>query len=264
MKKTCSQLKDAARYVMLGHYGIMAAALLVIYLSGTILKIPFSQRQAMGILYNIPSRIIVGQAGLLLVSLVIYITRAGFMYIQLQAARQRPVRFSDLLYGFKNRPDRYIGYWILLQIIPCLCVLPGIICMKLSGVPVFRALCDIGALTSYSFKRTPLELAGCILFIFGLLIYWIISLFLYQTVYLMLDHPEMKVIDAMRTSIHYMTGNAWRLFKLQISFIGWLLLGFFTLFIGYLWILPYIYQSFTQFYLDVVPSSQQESEYQNN
>ena len=74
----------------------------------------------------------------------------------------------------------------------------------------------------------------------------------------------MKVIDAMSTSIHYMTGNAWRLFKLQISFIGWLLLGFFTLFIGYLWILPYIYQSFTQFYLDVVPSSRQESEYQNN
>lgn len=264
MKKTCSQLKDTARYALLGHYGIMAAALLTIYLSGAILQIPFAQRQSMGILYNIPSRIVIGQAGLLLVSLVIYISRVGFMYIQLQVARQRPAHFSGLLYGFKNRPDRYIGYWILSQIIPVLCVLPGIICMKLSGIPVFQALCDVSVLTSYSFKRTPLELVGCILFIFGFFIYWIISLFLHQTVYLMLDHSELRVIDAMHTSIHYMTGNAWRLFKLQLSFIGWLLLGFFTLCIGYLWILPYIYQSFTQFYLDVIPSSRQESEDQND
>ena len=37
-----------------------------------------------------------------------------------------------------------------------------------------------------------------------------------------------------------MTNNRAKLFGLQLSFIGWALLGIFTFFIGYLWLIPYI------------------------
>lgn len=36
-----------------------------------------------------------------------------------------------------------------------------------------------------------------------------------------------------------MNGHKWELFVLELSFIGWYLLGFVTLGIGLLWVVPY-------------------------
>ena len=82
-----------------------------------------------------------------------------------------------------------------------------------------------------------------------------------QCIYLLLDHHELKVTDAMRTSLRYMKGNKWRLFKLYLSFIGWFLLGLLTFGIGYLWIEPYFSQSLIQFYLDLTQTDSSQPEY---
>ena len=37
-----------------------------------------------------------------------------------------------------------------------------------------------------------------------------------------------------------MTGNRWKLFCLEFSFIGWAILATLTLGIGFLWLIPYI------------------------
>ncbi|MEI3339838.1 MAG: DUF975 family protein [Eubacterium sp.] len=58
----------------------------------------------------------------------------------------------------------------------------------------------------------------------------------------------------MKWSMQHMKGNKGRLFRLWISFIGWALLGLLTLGIGFLWIEPYVNQSLTQFYQDLVLS----------
>lgn len=48
-----------------------------------------------------------------------------------------------------------------------------------------------------------------------------------------------------------MDGHKLDLFLLELSFIGWYLLGILTLCIGYLWIVPYQYTTMAVFYEDV-------------
>lgn len=58
--------------------------------------------------------------------------------------------------------------------------------------------------------------------------------------YVAFDNPNMLPKDCVATSEELMTNNRAKLFGLQLSFIGWALLGIFTFFIGYLWLIPYI------------------------
>ena len=69
--------------------------------------------------------------------------------------------------------------------------------------------------------------------------------------YLMAENPDMGVMEAINRSKELMYGNKWRLFCLQLSFIGWDLLCLFTLGIGYLWLTPYRNAAETAFYLEV-------------
>lgn len=248
MKKTCAQLKDAARGALLGHYGILIAATIVTEIILTILQIPFSRMLKTGQIYHAPSRLILGYAGMIIVLLVSILINAGLSYIHLQISRKQTVHFSDLLYGCKNRPDRYIGSGLLFILITFICIMPGMICTLIAS---FQDLTQM----------MPLMIIGIILMAAGCIVYLIIMLCLSQTIYLMIDNDNIRVLDAMSTSMHYMKGNKWRLFKLYLSFIGWMLLGLLTLGIGYLWIQPYFSQSITQFYLDIVPFTQQESIY---
>ena len=48
-------------------------------------------------------------------------------------------------------------------------------------------------------------------------------------------------------SKEYMTGNRWKLFCLEFSFIGWAFLAAFTLGIGYFWVMPYMLVSQVSF-----------------
>ena len=69
--------------------------------------------------------------------------------------------------------------------------------------------------------------------------------------YLMAEHPEMGVMEAISQSKALMRGNKWRLFCLQLSFIGWGILSTLTLNIGDLWLAPYRNAAETAFYLEL-------------
>lgn len=69
--------------------------------------------------------------------------------------------------------------------------------------------------------------------------------------YLMAENPEMGVMEAISQSKALMNGNKWRLFCLQLSFIGWGLLSGLTLNIGNLWLAPYRNAAETAFYLEL-------------
>ena len=68
------------------------------------------------------------------------------------------------------------------------------------------------------------------------------------TVYILKDNPEMKNNEAIELSMKMMDGYKWKLFVLQLSFLGWVLLGILTLCIGYLWLVPYIQTTMAAFY----------------
>lgn len=70
--------------------------------------------------------------------------------------------------------------------------------------------------------------------------------------YILAENPEMSANEAITKSKELMNGNRWKLFCLEISFIGWILLcALFTLGIGVFWLIPYMEASFAAFYREI-------------
>lgn len=66
--------------------------------------------------------------------------------------------------------------------------------------------------------------------------------------YILNDNPEIGAMEALKASKEMMNGYKWKLFCLQLSFIGWALLSILTLGIGFLWLTPYIQATMANFY----------------
>lgn len=89
---------------------------------------------------------------------------------------------------------------------------------------------------------------GFILFVVSL-IFLILKFYYYQLAFMIsADKPDLSAKEAVNESRNLMTGNRAKLFTLQLSFIGWVILCSFTLGIGYLWLTPYIIFSTISFY----------------
>ncbi len=90
--------------------------------------------------------------------------------------------------------------------------------------------------------------------LWSLLLYFpgIIAAYRYRmSVYLLLDHPEMGVMECLRTSKQMMKGHKWECFVLDLSFFGWWLLSLIP-YIGYavsVWTTPYINTTFVLYYM---------------
>lgn len=72
-----------------------------------------------------------------------------------------------------------------------------------------------------------------------------------MTGYILAEHPEMTASEAIEKSKEMMSGNRFRLFCLQFSFIGWAILCAFTLGIGNLWLTPYKQAATAAFYREI-------------
>ena len=69
--------------------------------------------------------------------------------------------------------------------------------------------------------------------------------------YIMAEHPDLSATEAIEQSKQLMQGNKWRLFCLNLSFIGWWLLAALTGGIGAVFLAPYSKAATTAFYLDL-------------
>jgi uncharacterized membrane protein len=105
----------------------------------------------------------------------------------------------------------------------------------------------------YILKATgAMALTGVFIFLWSLLfiIPGIIKSYSYsQTLYLLAENPDMKVMDAIDASRRMMDGAKGKLFTLHLSFIGWFLLSVITFGVGFLWLIPYFSVSMAAFYL---------------
>jgi uncharacterized membrane protein len=72
-----------------------------------------------------------------------------------------------------------------------------------------------------------------------------------MTNYILIDHPELSVNQSITKSRKMMNGYKWKLFVLLLSFIGWFLLSLLTFGIGFIWFIPYLQTTITQFYLSL-------------
>ena len=72
-----------------------------------------------------------------------------------------------------------------------------------------------------------------------------------MTGYILAERPDLTASEAIGRSKEMMSGNRWRLFCLNISFIGWDILCLFTLGIGSLWLNPYKQAATAAFYREI-------------
>ena len=94
---------------------------------------------------------------------------------------------------------------------------------------------------------------GLFVFLWSLLLFvpGIIAAYRYRLApYLMAQHPEMGIREAVNESKRLMAGHKGRLFCLDLSFIGWAILCALSFGIGYLWLIPYMQAADAAFYLD--------------
>ncbi|WML44813.1 DUF975 family protein [Neobacillus sp. PS3-40] len=71
----------------------------------------------------------------------------------------------------------------------------------------------------------------------------------YSQVYFVLkDNPDLSPRAAITKSRQLMKGNKWKYFLLTLSFIGWTFLSILTVFIGFIWLVPYMTASLAAFY----------------
>ncbi len=66
--------------------------------------------------------------------------------------------------------------------------------------------------------------------------------------YIMLDNPDYTWKECLNESQKMMDGQKWKLFCLDLSFIGWYIVGGLALGIGILWVEPYQYAARAEFY----------------
>ena len=97
-------------------------------------------------------------------------------------------------------------------------------------------------------------LEGLFIFLWSLLLVipGIIAVYRYRMAkFLLLDHPEMGVMDCIRTSKEMMKGHKWECFVLDLSFLGWWLLSAIP-YVGYavmIWTTPYINTTYVLYYM---------------
>lgn len=178
-----------------------------------------------------------------------------------------PFMFGDFSYDlnsleqFANVFAPALGAYSLLTVVLSLAVTAVGSALLLGHSKFYVDLCnnkgELSALFSrfgIFFKAFGLMLfMGLFVFLWSLLLFipGIIAAFRYAMApYLMAQYPEMGIRQAVNESKRLMAGRKWRLFCLELSFIGWGFLCILSFGIGYLWLMPYMQTAFAAFYLD--------------
>ena len=114
---------------------------------------------------------------------------------------------------------------------------------------LFSRFDRIGSGFCMQFLRTLFIL----LWSFLLIIPGIIAAYRYaMTHFIMTENPNIGTLEAINRSKEMMYGNKWRLFCMQLSFIGWYLLSIILTFgIGLLWVGPYVEAANAAFYREI-------------
>lgn len=230
-KRSLSELKRLSRECLLNRYTIVIMAMLVSFFLPAVLMIPFSVE----ITGELNAAVMIYLIAAVIIQILRQLLYVSVLRMHLLLALKQPVVFGDLLWSFKNRPDRFILATVLLYAV---LFLP----MLFAGAAVYFFIPDAMP------ARIVFLVAVIVVFIAAQLYLRYVFALVYP---LYLEHPEMTVLDGFQASRRLMHGNKKRMFFLQLSFIGWELLGFCSAGVGFLWISPYMTQTKVNFYLDL-------------
>lgn len=79
----------------------------------------------------------------------------------------------------------------------------------------------------------------------------IAALGLSMTLFIIADDPDISATDAIQKSWKMMMGYKWKYFRLSLRFIPWILLSIILLFVGFLFVAPWIQVTTAGFYEEI-------------
>jgi uncharacterized membrane protein len=180
----------------------------------------------------------------------------GFLAVFMKLKRDENVGYTDFItIGFENfaKVWRVFGNMVLKTIVPLILVIVfmvvyvlgvGISYFNLTTTTSYNYTTQVSSSSSFSF----LAFIGLIGYIASF-IYFIVKVYLYSlSFYILYDNPDKSGREIVEESASLMQGHRWAFFWLSLTFIGWVILSAFTLYIGMLWVMPYIMVTFVCFY----------------
>lgn len=243
--KSSSELKASAREHLLGHYGtVIGAELILLVFSG-------AASMCANLLVDITTVIgsIIYYAILFFISILMGLFTSGTCYLYLKLICGRPIGISDLFYGFQFAPDKAIAVQAWLTLLT-----------YVASLPQFILTCKISLAGPNMEKITALLLPYSLSLIFSGAVSVALSLYYAQTFYLLHDFPQYTAQELLQKSRRLMVHHKGRLFYLYVSFIPLMLLGLFSFGLALLWVVPYMNATQTEFFLDLIRHNKEAAE----
>jgi len=249
MKTSSSELKRRAKRTLKGKYGFcigiqfiecgILLAITLVYML-TSFSMGFLSEPFLGSGRSVSAGYVVLRAGVYISFLIILsvygLLKPGVLKIYMNLCSGSTAKLSDLLFAFQNKPHRFIGLYFI-----------NLLIGFAWGIPYFVVLI-VAVITDF----IPIMVVLLVLMYLLLLIGNIITmLYLSQSIFLLIESPDQKVIGSLKESAAMMKGNKGGYFYLLMSFIGMVVLGYCSMGIGLLWALPYIQATITEYYLDL-------------
>lgn len=228
------ELKNQAKDLLDGKYG---SAVLICFL-GSLISFGFTLLANAFIPVSQPtvlSYVGLGIASLIL-STLLGVLDLGIALFFLNMACGRRYHVNDLLYGYQCDFKKTLYISGARSLIATLCSLPS------------RYLID----AFMYLHTTALLAAAAVTLVIGIAIYLYAGLAVELSFFLMLDFPDKSVSEILQLCFRLIRGNRKKLFCLHLSFYPLELLSACTIFIGNLWLNPYMNMTYACFYLDLM------------
>lgn len=194
----------------------------------------------------------------------------GLLVSFMKLKRDEDVTYTEFLsIGFSNFAKVWgvFGNMILKMIIPVVLVIVFLVVFIIgiggTGVSLLHNYGNsyYGAVSSGFGGLAMIGLIGY----FASIIYAIVKGYLYSlSYYILYDNPDKSGKEIVESSESMMRGNRWSFFWLGLTFIGWAILSVFTLYIGLLWLMPYIMVTFVCFYETLAGQNENKTEENNS
>ncbi len=250
MKVKRAELKRAARRVLLGNYGTMAAAYLIyIAIAGggmavmqllavgrQLPAVLIARGQTMGLRIS-GGTVLAAFLAEILAGAVSFLLTAGMTRMFYEVCTQGKTRIRVVFWAFVNQPWKYVLVFLFFAAVSALCMVPVIVLAAAAAVSPKNAAFAALFITLYL-------LALCIAALY-------VSLAWSQYLVILVEDPQKGIVSALCESWRWMRGNKLRYLALVFSFFGLMLLAAVSCGIGLFWVVPYMGCTNVFFYLSV-------------
>lgn len=182
--------------------------------------------------------LILSQVFSFLVTLVMCIFTAGLYYMYLNAAREKEYSYRNLVFFFKNQPDKVIVASFVMALIAWLTALPA-------GYYIYVTDSGTTLEQQMAVMQTYLMIS-----LGGIILNMLLTVPFTLTYYILADE-NVGGMEALKRSMQLMKGNIGKYIALQLSFFPWYILSLFTMGIGMIFLMPYIQMTDIMFYRDI-------------